>query len=610
PLGAQFLPGKGVSFEVWAPKADKVEVRLARRNRKITRALKKMSGGSFELLIPEARVGDRYTFRLNGDAEFPDPASRFQPLGVHGPSQVVDPGSWRWSDTSWKGVWLRDCVFYEMHVGTFTSEGTFEAAVKRLSHLARLGVGCVEVMPVAEFPGKRNWGYDGVSLYAVQSSYGGPEGLARFVDTCHRLGMGVCLDVVYNHFGPEGNYWNSFGPYINHAIKTPWGGALNYDSRGSGGVRRHVVENAMYWLDCFHVDALRLDAVHAIVDRSSCHIVREIKEAALKLSARTARQTQIIAEINTNDPRVVASRGRGCFRADAQWSDDFHHALHTELTGESGGYYADYQGLRDLARSSKRAYVYAGEYSPFRKARYGGSVDHEPAEKFVIANQNHDQIGNRAWGERLISMINASQARGAAALLLTLPYTPMLFMGEEWGETAPFRYFVHHGDPGLVAAVRKGRFEEFKEFGWKKIPDPQSPATFAASRIRWKRAGTERGRRWMRLYRDLIRLRRSPALRSMDKRRMTVNTHEKGPRRLEIQWKISNTANGWAVFSFDPKAGDVPMPFEDRRARILLSSESARYGGKRRKPIRAIDGSIRLLPHEGVIVIQGGPGSV
>ncbi len=502
-LGAN-LHGDSAAFRLWAPNAKSAVVRLLGRG---DFPLRRSDDGTFTGSVPAA-VGDRYAYVLDGGNPLPDPVSRLLPEGVHGPTEIVDPDAFRWSDHTWRGLDFRDYVIYELHVGTFTPEGTFDAAITKLPYLKQLGISAIELMPVAAFPGTRNWGYDAVSMYAVQASYGGPEGLRRFVDAAHRAGLAVVLDVIYNHLGNEGNYLRAFGPYFTDKHKTPWGDAINYDQPGCEWVRRYVRDNALYWIREYHLDGLRLDAVQTIKDDSPRHIVSEIAEAVHKLEGELGRVTTVVAETDENDARYLRLRAEGGYELDGVWSDDFHHALHTLLTGENKGYYQDYVGRPELlARILREGFGFQGEAFAFwgGKAR-GTATDGIPLYRHVIATQNHDQVGNRAEGDRLTTLVPRGARKVAAALLLLAPHTPLLFMGQEYDEPQPFQFFTDYADPVLQQAVTQGRRDEFKEFGWADVPDPQSPATFERSRLSWNtRDGSGAMLEW---YRELLALRR------------------------------------------------------------------------------------------------------
>ncbi len=529
-LGALPVGDGRTSFSVWAPQAKRVDVRLLSTGERIAltdppSGTASCAEGTFGRLV-ECEPGTRYRYILDDSLERPDPASASQPEGIHGPSEVVDLTAYGWHDDAFRPVPLRDAVLYELHVGTFTPGQTFAAAVAVLDDLVELGVTAVELMPVAQFPGARNWGYDGVFPFAVQNSYGGPLGMQRFVDECHQRGLAVILDVVYNHFGPEGNVLPDFGPYLTERYRTPWGPAVNLDGPGCDGVRRYLTANALQWFEDFHVDGLRLDAVHEIVDRSATPFLAELAEAARDSSERSGRPAWLIAESADNNPLVVSPRELGGLGLRAQWNDDFHHALHRVLTGEESGYYRDYHGSDDVARAMDQGFVYQGQYSAFRGHRHGApSVGLDPS-RFVVFAQNHDQVGNRADGARLASLVAPELLRLAAAILLLAPGIPLLFMGEEYGETAPFAYFVDHGDPDLLDAVRRGRAREHERPD-VDVLDPGDEETFGRSILDpARRRGDQALPGLMDLYRDLIAVRAAePALRRAGRSATTACAH-------------------------------------------------------------------------------------
>jgi maltooligosyltrehalose trehalohydrolase len=517
--GAIGGPDGATQFRVWAPRACAVDVVLFDGDARVEQAMIRTDRGYFEHTEPAVADGQRYAFRLDKGPDRPDPASLSQPDGVHAPSAVVRPDRFEWTDDDWAGVGRADLVIYELHVGTFTTSGTFDAVIPRLESLRRLGVTAVELMPVAQFPGGRNWGYDGVFPYAAQDSYGGPQGLQRLINACHTAGLAVILDVVYNHLGPEGNYLREFGPYFTDRYKTPWGEAVNYDGAGSDPVRDYLLDNVRMWLEEFHIDGLRLDAVHAIYDLGAKHILRSIRDTADDSGRRRGWPAHVIAESDLNDPKLLLPPDRGGYGLCGQWSDDFHHAVHALLTGERQGYYSDFGGREDLAAVLRDPFLYAGRYSASRDRKHGAPAADLPGEQFVVCVQNHDQVGNRATGDRLDALVAPAARRLAASLLLLAPHVPLIFMGEEYGETNPFPFFCSFGDPQLVDAVRAGRRAEFAAFAWQgEVPDPQSEATFASARLSWSwddrdRAGLRR------LYNDLLTARRYwPALRDFHRR--------------------------------------------------------------------------------------------
>ncbi len=467
-----------------------------------------LADGYYRATVKTLEPGSEYLYQLDAERELPDPASRFQARGVHGPSQIVDLDAFNWTDHNWKGISLERSIFYELHVGTFTPEGTFDALIGRLPELANLGITTVEIMPVAQFPGARNWGYDGVYLFAPQNSYGGPESLRRLVNVAHEHGLAIALDVVYNHLGPEGNYLSAYGPYFTDRYQTPWGQAINFDGAGSDEVRRFFIENALYWLEDYHFDALRLDAVHGIFDFGARHFLAELKSETAKLSQRLGRKVHLIAESDLNDARLLHHPERGGYDLDAQWSDDFHHSVHKLLTGENQGYYADFEGAQPLVATLRDGWYYSGQHSKHRNRRHGNSPRGLSPAKFVVCTQNHDQVGNRAGGERLATLVNFEAQKLAAGITLLSPFVPMLFMGEEYGEQAPFQYFTSHADPALVEAVRRGRQEEFAAFGWKgSVPDPQDEQTFLRSHLDHSLKEKQQHRTLFSFYQELIRIR-------------------------------------------------------------------------------------------------------
>jgi len=509
-LGATYLGQDKTRFLVWAPFRKQVEVRIVEPRERLL-PLEKEECGYFSTDAEEVQVGSRYYYRLDMKSECPDPTSRFQPQGVHGPSQVVAP-DFPWKDSHWQGLPLEKYIIYELHTGTFTQEGTFNAVIERLDMLKELGITAVELMPVSQFPGSRNWGYDGVYPFAVQDSYGGPEGLKRLVNASHSMGLAVVLDVVYNHLGPEGNHLAEFGPYFTDRYHTPWGAALNFDGAYSDEVRRFFIENALYWITEFHIDALRLDALHAIMDISAYTFVEELVASVNQQAEALQRKIYLIGESAANDARLIRPQESGGCGLDAQWNDDFHHALHVLLTGEKAGYYQDFGGIPQLAKAFQEGFVYSGEHSTYRQHRHGTSSQDIPAHRFVVFSQNHDQVGNRAGGERLSQLVSFESLKLAAGVIMLSPFLPLIFMGEEYGEMAPFPYFVSHSDPALIEVVRRGRREEFVSFKWEgKIPDPQDEATFLMAKINhglpvdgWHKALLD-------FYRELIRLRKENA---------------------------------------------------------------------------------------------------
>ncbi|MFC4054044.1 malto-oligosyltrehalose trehalohydrolase [Actinomadura syzygii] len=566
-------------FEVWAPSAGRVEVEADG----VRHSMDASPSGWWEVDVAGTAPGTDYGFVLDdADEVLPDPRSPWQPQGVHGLSRVYDHDQFAWTDQHWHGRPLPGSVLYEMHVGTFTPEGTFDAATERLDHLVALGVDAVEILPVASFPGKHGWGYDGVHLWAPHEPYGGPDALKRFVDAAHARGLAVILDVVYNHLGPDGNRLAGYGPYFTSTHPTPWGDAVNFDQEGSEEVRAFVVQNALMWLRDYHFDGLRLDAVHAITDLGAVHVLEELAGAVAGLSAHLGRELFLIAESDLNDPRLVTSREAGGYGLDAQWSDDFHHALHAALTGERQGYYCDFGALETLKKALTNVFVHDGTWSTYRGRRHGRPVDvlKTPAHRFVGFLQNHDQIGNRATGDRLGAVLADADAgappgllKVGAALLLLAPFTPMLFMGEEWGASTPWCYFTDHQDPELGRAVSEGRRREFARHGWTgDVPDPQAVDTFRRSVLDWTEPDLPHHQDLLEWHRALIALRRSrPELNDPRLTETTVETGDDGARWLIMRrGPIRVAAN----------VGDVPLvlPASDPGApppRLLLASDPA-----------------------------------
>ncbi|WP_034513920.1 malto-oligosyltrehalose trehalohydrolase [Actinomyces sp. oral taxon 170] len=510
----------GPRVPVWAPDAHTVELHLPGEERLVD--MVPVPGGWWTAPF-DLEPGTDYAYRVDGSPNRPDPRSALQPDGVHGHSRTVDPATWQWTDQDWEGKDLRGSVIYELHVGTFTPEGTLDAAISRLDHLAELGVDIIELMPLAAFPGKTGWGYDGVALWAVHETYGGPEALARFVDAAHSTGIGVCLDVVYNHLGPSGNYLSVFGPYFTQAHHTPWGEAVNYDHDGSQQVRAFVIDSALRWLRDFHVDALRLDAIHEIKDDAAAadppqpHVLAELSDAVAALSAELCRPLSLVAEADLNDVGVITPTDEQppakapSLGMTAQWADDVHHALHARLTGETQGYYGDFAEAGAWAKAYGRAFLHNGTWSTFRERNWGAPVpeDTDP-RRFVVFGSDHDQIGNRAVGDRPSTSLDDATLAATAALVLLSPYTPMLFMGEEWGTRTPFQFFTDHEEEDLARSVSEGRVREFAGFGWDadEIPDPQAAETVDASRLRWDELNEAEHIRMLAWYQALTALRR------------------------------------------------------------------------------------------------------
>jgi maltooligosyltrehalose trehalohydrolase len=578
------------AFRVWAPAAGQIELEVEGRRY----GMQVETDGWRFAEVSEAGAGGSYRYVVDGDP-LPDPRSASQPQGVHGPSQLVDHSSFAWGDQDWRGIDLRAAIIYELHVGTFTREGTFDAVVAKLDHFLELGVNAIELMPVAEFSGDRGWGYDGVDLFAPHHAYGGPEGLKRLVDACHQRGLAVIMDVVYNHLGPTGNYLGRYGPYFTDRYATPWGQAVNYDGADSKPVRDFVCDNALMWLRDYHCDGLRLDAVHAIFDMSALHILEELGLRVEAMAGELGRSVFVIAESDVNDPRLVRAREAGGYGMDAQWSDDFHHALHAVLTGERSGYYADFGAVADIAYALKHAYVYDGRFSRYRRRVHGRPASGLPGSRFLGYLQNHDQVGNRARGERSSALMSTGKLKVGAGLVLTSPFIPMLFQGEEWGAATPFCYFTDHREPELARAVSQGRIREFEDFGWRRedIPDPQRRETFEASRLDWAELEREPHASLLRWHRELIALRkRLPAL---------------GDGSLEAVRTCFSDEGRWLVVERGPvtiaaNLGEAPACLtmaSGRPRQVLLASE----------PSVRDEGGVLELPTETIAILGPAGGS-
>ena len=580
-FGASVRDGGTAEFRVWAPNLASLAIRIlgdSPRTIPMTRS-SKSEDSEFVATADHVSEGTDYFYVLADGRERPDPVSRWQPGGVHGPSRIVDPASFHWSDQAWAGIPLKDFILYELHTGTFTRGGTFESVIPRLPYIRDLGITAIEIMPVAEVPGNRNWGYDGASLYAPQSSYGGPTGLKKLVDACHQHGLAVVLDVVYNHLGPEGNYLPEFAPCFTDTHHTPWGKAINFDGPESDGVRRFIIDNALYWLTEFHVDALRLDAIHGIYDFGARHVLDELSDAFHSQAGILKRQAWLIAESDLEDVRIINPRSQGGYALDAQWHDDFHHALYTLLTGQREGFLMDFGTLDDLSKSIDEGFVFDWKYSRYRQRHHGSSSKDRPGEQFVGFIQNHDQIANTSRGKRLGSLVSPGQQKLAAVLTLCSPFLPLLFMGEEYGETAPFHYFTSFEDTDLASAVREGRKRELgSHYSESDFADPQAVSTFEKCKLDWSKIAISPHPEILRLYRDLIALRRQhPCLGNCRKDLTEIQFDEKAK---WLVMKRTDPAGGSAllIFNFAAEAQIVPVATAPRAWRLLLRTGDAIYG--------------------------------
>ncbi len=572
-IGAHFHDQR-TAFTIWAPLHDRVELVLTTAEETI-HVMQKDDRGYWRTTLP-VTPGTRYGYRLDGKPEIlPDPASLAQPEGVHAASMVADMQNFTWGDGAWKGLPLSNKIIYELHTGTFSPTHDFDGIIRRLGYLRELGINSIELMPLAQFPGDRNWGYDGVYPFAIQYSYGGIAGFQRLVNAAHTMGIAVIVDAVYNHFGPEGNYLPLYAPYFTEHYKTPWGNALNFDGAWSDGVRNYFLQNAAFWLEDLHVDALRLDAVHAIVDQSALPFIQQLKELTVEIGQRTGCKKELIAEMDLNDPRYINPLVKGGYGLDGQWIDEFHHSLRTLLTGDTSGYYADFGGIAHLEKAFRNTYVYNGGWSAHRRRHFGGQADNNPYDQFVVFSQNHDHIGNRPHGNRLGDELNFEQQKLAAATVLLSPYTPLLFMGEEYGEKQPFQFFVSFSEPALIEAVREGRAKEFIHFAdGGPLPDPQANATFEDSVLSWRIEGPSET--LLRFYKALIRFRQSrPALQG--RTRDTMIVHPATGQTLPIERKILNDhVFIWLHF------GDQPISLQNitwKHLHKVFDSADLQWGG-------------------------------
>lgn len=599
-------------FSVWAPEKESMQLLITHPfESRIT--MVKDYQGYFSYRLEDTLPGCRYLFCPdNGEHTFPDPASDFQPDGVHGPSEVIDHSAFRWSDSEWKGVPFRELIFYELHVGTFTTEGTFEAIIPRLDELAETGINAIELMPVCQFPGNRNWGYDGVYPYSVQNSYGGPQALKRLVNACHQKGIAIFLDVVYNHLGPEGNYLSCYGPYFTDQYSTPWGHALNFDGPWSDGVKDFFSDNPLHWFRNYHIDGLRLDAIHAIFDSGAKNFWEVLSEKVTFLQQQLGRVFYLVAECDYNSPKVVRPTECGGLGFDAQWLDDFHHALYVLLDEKGRDRYIDFGRMEQLAKAYTDGFVHSGEYVKARRKKHGVSSAGVPGDKFIVFNQNHDQVGNRVMGERLSVLVNFERLKLAAGALFLSPYLPLLFMGEEYAETSPFFYFVSHSEEDLIKAVQEGRKKEFESFNWKTDPpDPQNEDTFNRSKLNWaKRQDPPHSiiRNW---HKELIRLRREhPILRDFNKNNIRTNVIDD-----EVLVLIRQNPEGnrfiFCLLNFSEREITYTLPASKCQWSLLLNSTdkqwmSPDHRNTPQKESSHLKENAVPIPPLGVIVLESG----
>jgi maltooligosyltrehalose trehalohydrolase len=583
---------------LWAPFAKEVDLKI-KGKRNIS--LLNDGMGYWRLTTTELASGDQYTFVLDKTKELPDPASLAQPEGVHGPSMVVNLNEFNWTDEHWGGLDLSQYIIYELHTGTFTDEGTFLAIEEKLDYLIDLGITAIEIMPVAQFPGDRNWGYDGVFPFAVQNSYGGAAALQHLVNTCHQKGLAVILDVVYNHLGPEGNYLSEFGSYFTEKYKTPWGNAINFDDAYCDAVRNYFIENALMWFRNFHIDALRMDAVHAIKDLSPKHILQEIKENVDDLSALTNRRYHLIIECDLNDTRFINPLIDNGYGMDAQWTDEFHHALRVTAGQKREGYYSDFNGVTNLAKAYNTAYVYDGQYSAQRFKKFGVKTDN-PGQQFIVFSQNHDQVGNRMLGERTSQLVSFEMQKLMLAAVMVSPYLPMLFMGEEFSETNPFLYFVSHTEPELIKMVREGRKAEFKDFhGEGEAPDPQAAATFAQSKVQWDLTDKEPHQTLLKYYKAFIQLRKhEPVFKRLDRKMMKAVADEANNTLVLNRW--ADEQHIICLMNFSKEKKNIQLQKEVHQWQKLFDSADLIWSGPGASPRLVNAGSPVTLQPESIII--------
>lgn len=596
-VGSSYLGGGRCEFTVWAPVQDDMAVQIVHPTNRLI-PMQKDKWGYWTTIAENLEPGTLYFYKIGGDLDRPDPASQSQPKDVHGPSEVIDHSQMNWTDAGWSGVPLEEMIIYELHVGTFTSEGTFEAIIPRLRELYEFGINAIELMPIGQFPGNRNWGYDGVFPYAPQNSYGGANGLKKLVDAAHQQGISIILDVIYNHFGPEGNCMSDYGPYFTANYKTAWGNAINFDHAYSYGVRNYFIENALFWFEKFHIDALRLDASDHIYDIGVKHFLQELAENVDTLSKKQGRKFYLTAENDLSDTKIIRPIESGGYGIDAQWNDAFHHCLHTLLTGEKAGYYEDYGTCQQLAKAIKEGFVYSGQYSPFRKKFHGSNSSDIPGHQFVVFIQNHDQIGNRMLGERLSHLVPFEASKLAAGVLLLAPNIPLIFMGEEYAENAPFLYFISHTDPELVKVVREGRKKDFADFHIEgEFIDPENPETFNKCKLQWEKRQEGKHKVMLEFYQQLIQLRSTiPALKHLDKQNLEASVIEED--KLLTLRRKSSMSQVFYLMNFNKKEVNFQANLGGIWRKILDSADTQWAGSGSIMPKRLIhEQEVTIHPH-------------
>ena len=600
-IGVNFNENGEAEVAIWAPLKDNVSLVLKEGNQTIALTIDEL--GYHRTTTSAIAPGTLYKISL-GEESYPDPTSASQPEGVHGFTEAIDTTSFEWNDKAWKNIPLEEYVLYELHTGTFTTSGTFKELEDKLDYLKNLGINAIEIMPVAQFPGGRNWGYDGVFPFAVQNTYGGPEGLKHLVQVCHEKGLAVILDVVYNHMGPEGNYLGAIGPYFTDKYNTPWGNAINFDDEWCDGVRKYFIENVLMWFRDFHIDALRMDAVHAIKDFSATHILREIKMNVNKLMAATGKTHYLIVELDLNDNRFINPLDQQGFGMDGQWVDEFHHALRITAGEARTGYYSDFHGIEDLAKAYKDAYVYDGVYSPHRKKTFGIKAENNSGKQFVVFSQNHDQVGNRMLGERTSTLATFEMQKLMAAAVLVSPFLPMLFMGEEYSESHPFLYFVSHTDAELADAVRKGRKAEFAAFHSEgEAPDPVSEQTFDESKLQWDLLNQQPHATMLSYYKSLIALRKQqPALKNLNRNQLNVEENKETKTLLLHRWHEGEHVLCLMNFSKEPQQMTLPTYQNDWQ--VLLDSASPKWNGTMETPATATSNTAVTIQPESILIFK------
>jgi maltooligosyltrehalose trehalohydrolase len=600
-IGVNFNNPEQADVLLWAPLAKQVQLVLNDKNTTIELE-RHRKFGYWHTSTPELRPLDRYKFRIDGKDPLPDPASLSQPEGVHQDSAAFDLKQFHWNDSDWNNIPLADYIIYELHTGTFSESGDFAGIIPKLDHLIELGITAIEIMPVAQFPGNRNWGYDGVFPFAVQSSYGGPEKLQELVQACHDKGLAVIMDVVYNHVGPEGNYFGQFGPFFTDKYQTPWGQAINFDDEYCDGVRDYFVENVLMWFRDFHIDALRMDAVHAIKDLSATHILQDIRTHVDLYMQTSGKSHHLIIECDLNDPRFLDGAEKNGFGMDAQWIDEFHHALRVTAGEPANGYYEDFSGIRSLEKAYKDAYVYDGQFSSHRKKLFGKTAADHSGSTFIVFSQNHDQVGNRMLGERSSTLYSYEMQKLLAAAVMCSPYLPMLFMGEEWGETNPFLYFVSHTDQELNMMVRKGRKAEFAAFHSQgEAPDPDREDTFLNSKLQWDLLEVDIHHTMFQYYKALIALRKAhPALHSGDRKNVDVKAYEHQNALLLKRWAGTETIYCFMNFSKDQQTLRFERPAGVLRP--LLNSSDAKWNGPNLSEHENLNGTEISLQSESIAI--------